>query len=108
MDSKITYYSLQLLLPNGAPSPLFVQEAKDELFFSANMRLCGLRKMAYLESADLAEKFKEACLPKILKRYGPDTTASIIKGTTYGLQKRTMDKIKKDSELVKARIGKYL
>lgn len=98
------YYCLKLSLSGQASSTLFVQQGHNELFLSAHGRLCGLNKMAHLETAEIATEFMDAYLPRLRKRYGQDVSVEIIKCTYNGQVKRTLNRINQDSELARKRI----
>jgi hypothetical protein len=47
--NTVVYYGIELVISGLAPSKLFHQQEKNELFLSANGALTGLNKMAHLE-----------------------------------------------------------
>lgn len=98
------YYSIKLVITGDAPITLFVQQEHDELFISAHGRLCGLDRMAYLDSSDLATEFMQAYLPRFKKRYGQDVSIEIIQFSYIGQGTRIKNRIKQDSELARKRI----
>lgn len=100
----LKYFSIYPCLPIRAPSSLFYQDEKNELCLSSNVRLCGMARMAHIDSRQLAEQFVEACLPTLQKRYGNETTLEIFEcmaSATDSLKER----IKVDSEIIRKRIA---
>jgi hypothetical protein len=87
-----------------APSKVLYQQEKNELFLSANGALAGLNKVAHLESRELAEQFKEAYLPRLVKRYGDDVKVKIMEFKSLGNNKRLAARISADSDLARKRI----
>ena len=98
------YYAIQLFLREDAPSALWSLQQHDELFLSSNVRLCGPDKYAHLESVELAEQFREACLPRIQKRYGVQTDIRIVEMLPFRISAYLSKRIADDSALVRARI----
>ena len=99
----VKYYSLQPVMKKSAPFNLFYHEEKGELYISANLRLCSSIKMAHIESEKLANEFAEAIMPKLQKRYGNDFDLNLVVCTTNE-NKKTIETIKKDSEIIKKRL----
>lgn len=102
--SSNTYFAIKLVITGDAPITLFAQQEHDELYISAHGRLCGLDRMAHLDSEELAKEFMEAYLPRFRKRYGQDVSINIIVCSYVGKDKRTQQRIKQDSELARKRI----
>lgn len=102
--SSNTYFAIKLVITGDAPITLFAQQEHDELFISAHGRLCGLYKMAHLDSAELAKEFMEAYLPRFRKRYGQDVSINLVQCSYVGQCKRTKERIKLDSEIARKRI----
>lgn len=98
------HYAIHLFLPEDAPSALWSLQQHDELFLSSYIRLCGLDKYARLESCELAEEFREACLNRIRKRYGTEVDIKVVEMTTFRMSPYLAKRIAEDSALVKARI----
>jgi hypothetical protein len=102
--TTIVYYSLRLVISGTAPVKLINQQERSELFLSANGALVGMSKPAHLESKELAEQFREAYLPRLVKRYGDSVTVEIIRFESIGNDKRLAAKIAADSLLARKRI----
>lgn len=102
MRMKIKYFALRPLLLGSAPANLFSQ--KDELYLSANLRLCGFNGMAHIESASLAKQFRDACMPSLCKRYG-DTFALEVTEWSSSENRRTREEIERDSALIRERLA---
>ena len=98
------YYSIKLVISGDAPVTLFAQQERNELFISAHGRLCGLNKMAHLDTSELASEFMEAYLPRFRKRYGQDVSIDIVQCSYTGQVKRTQSRIKQNSEIARKRI----
>jgi hypothetical protein len=99
---QFEYFSLRPMFSAHAPSSLFVQDQKGELYLSANLRLCGIGKEAHIESISLAERVREAVLPRLQKRYGADTDINIVRCSTT--DRKAPERMKKDSELLEERL----
>jgi len=102
--TETIYYSITLSMSRPAPSPLFQQDDKSELYLSANGALCGLNKMAHLDSPELAKEFIDIYMPRLQKRYGADVRVGIVKGTCHGYVTRISARILKDSAVARKRI----
>lgn len=87
----------------NAPTNMFYHEQKGEMYISPNLRLCSSMKMAHIESMELAEQYAEAIMPTLQKRYGNDFDLLIVECQTTE-DKRTISRIKIDSEVIKKRI----
>jgi len=98
------YYTLKPEIMKGAPKNLFYQDQKDELYISANLRLCSTLKNAHIESEKLAKEFAEAIMPKLQKRYGNDFDLRIVECSSNE-GKKLIEKIRIDSEIIKKRIA---
>jgi hypothetical protein len=101
--NEIIHYGLHVVIPN-APSNLFVQQEKGELFLTAKCRLSDVGKSACLDSPTLAEEFLSALMPRLQKRYGPEVKVEICRAVNFGTHKQLAERIKSDSSLVRARI----
>ncbi|WP_022964294.1 hypothetical protein [Halopseudomonas pelagia] len=98
----INYWIISVQLNEGKDS-LFVQQERDELFLSANVRLAGLNKVAHIESEEMAEAFLAGCTPKLNKRYGNGYTAQVVE--CRGSDTRQLrDQIYRDSVIIRARL----
>jgi hypothetical protein len=98
------YFSIKLLIPGGAPNFMSYQQQHSEVFLSANGKLCGPDKMAYLDSLELATEVVGAYMPRFNKRYGKDVKVDIIQCSYTGQAKSTLNRIKKDSDLLRKRL----
>jgi len=74
----LKYYILKAIPIGNIPEFLFSQIEKNELFLSPNVKLCGMNKVAYIAMRSLAEQFKEACMPRLQKRYGAEFELEVI------------------------------
>lgn len=74
---KHTYFILIPLLSSRAPLSLFYQDEKNQLRIGPHFRLAGLNGGAQLSSRQLAERARDALLPRFQKRYGLDTDIQI-------------------------------
>ena len=99
---KIKYFALRPLLLRSVPANLFSQ--KDEIYLSANLRLCGSNSMAYIESASLAKRFRDACMPSLRKRYGNAFALEITEWSSSE-DRQTREKIERDSALIRERLA---
>lgn len=80
----ISYYTLVPVLTGSVPSPLFVQVEKNELYVSANKRLCGPNAYAHIETRELAEQFAQLCRPLFIKRYGQGADVKVVAAQATG------------------------
>lgn len=101
--NEIIHYGFHVVIPY-APSTLFVQQEKGELFLTANCRLSDVGKAACLDSPTLAEEFSSALMPRLHKRYGPDVKVNIYRAVNFGTHKKLAERIQSDSALVRARL----
>lgn len=101
----IKYYILKVILYGKIPDFLYRQIEKNELFLSPNVKLSGIEKVAYIESTSLAEKFKEACMPRLQKRYGAEFDLNVMECEGFERNSYTKSKIAKDSEIIKKRLA---
>lgn len=98
----INYWIISVQL-NESKDSLFVQQERDELFLSANVRLAGLNKVAHIESEEMAEAFLAGCTPKLNKRYGNGYAAQVVE--CRGSDTRQLrDQIDQDSATIRARL----
>gem|GEM_PF-4478596 len=98
----INYWIISVQLNEGKAS-LFVQQDRDELFLSANVRLAGLNKVAHIESEEMAEAFLAGCKPKLNKRYSNGYVAEIVE--CRGSDSRQLrEQILQDSAIIRARL----
>lgn len=100
---QLTYYVIRPVLASGAPSPVFVPDARDELYLSPHVRLCGVMAMACLEDEALAQRFAEACAPHLQRRYGA-ATALEVSSVTGVAEKRTLRRVSRDSAIARRRL----
>ncbi|WP_243374584.1 hypothetical protein [Geotalea sp. SG265] len=104
---EILYYSIRLKLQQAAPVKVAYQQEKGELFLSADGLVAGFNRMAHLESRELAERFLEAYMPRLQKRYGADVQVEVfgwegIPGRK--LSQRELARIKSDSDMAQKRL----
>lgn len=104
---NITYFTIGIAMSGPAPAHLNYQDHKNELYLSANGALSG-PKQCQLDSKELAEKFLEAYMPRLQKRYGSDVRAEVF---TFGAQcsgalseKRVRARIDTDSRIARRRL----
>ena len=101
---RIQFYALQCLFCAYVPVNLGYQAYKNELYLSANLRLCGFRAMAHVDSAALAEQFRVACMAPLYKRYGADFDLAVVECESSE-DRWTRDKIAQDSALIQMRLA---
>jgi len=81
----------------------------DQFYISRNIRACNSWNAAYIETVELAEKFREYCLPIIKRRYGSGSHVEVVGFSTPDdserKKKKNMIKMKEDSEIVRGKIG---
>jgi hypothetical protein len=80
------------------------QLEKGNICISPNVRLAGDVKEARIENKILAQQYLERCLPIFQKRYGNSVELRIIECSTSSLCNRTLKRIQRDSDLIKARL----
>ncbi len=64
----IDYWSIAITV-NKPFDSLVIQQMRDEMWVSPNVRLAGLSGMAHIKSEDLAVCYLYACKPVFDKRY---------------------------------------
>lgn len=101
---KYNYYIIRPEISCYAPSSLHYQQEKNQLFIGPHFRLCGIGAQAYLVSRELAERTREALLPRFQKRYGNDT--DIIIEEWEATNERVLKAIERDSAIVQERLDK--
>ena len=99
----MVYYGIHLIITGECPASLFTQQAKNDLFLSPNGRLSDMDKMAHLGTKELAEKFKDAYLPRLYKRYGNDIDVRVDEWRT-GDSESNRKRIMEDSILATKRL----
>lgn len=100
---RVTYFTIEPHLPVRAPISLFIQDEKNELFLSPHVRLCGFPAMAHIESESLAQRFAEACTPRLQKRYGNETTLEVLSWEATE-DKKLLERIRRDTDLIRKRL----
>jgi hypothetical protein len=104
---KTTCYSIAVSMSKPAPVHLGYQEDKHEMYLSANGALSG-PKQCQLDTRELAEKFLEAYMPRLQKRYGADVQADVIPCETIcsgeSSLKRLKARIEADSKIARKRL----
>lgn len=98
------YFSIRVRISKIAPSAVFAQQQRDELFLSPNGRLAGFNQMAMLESQELADQFLEAYMPRLQVRYGADTQAEVCSWTVQGKTCFEEKRSKYDSTIARKRL----
>ena len=101
---RIQFYSLKCPFCAYVPVNLHCQAYKNELYLSANLRLCGDRGMAHVDSAALAEQFRAACMGPLRKRYGADFELAVVRWESSE-DRWTREKIACDSALIRRRLA---
>ncbi|PMR68278.1 hypothetical protein CR158_05440 [Halomonas heilongjiangensis] len=101
---RITYYALKPWLPVHAPSPVFEQDEKNELFIGPHVRLAGLPGMAHIDTEQLANAYAEAVRPVLQRRYGSESDVQVI-AVQAGGEKAVKDRIRRDSAIVRKRLA---
>ena len=102
--TRLTFFAVTPLLDRHAPMNLFMQEEKNELYVGPHVRLCGYSGMARIETESLAKKYAEAIAPIFQKRYANGTTLDVVSWQT-GIDKKSLLRIAKDTEIVKKRLA---
>lgn len=100
----ITFFTIEPILSGHAPMGMFIQDEKNELALSPNVRLCGIPLIAHIESEALAHQFAEACTPRLQKRYGNQTTLEVHQCEAVENPK-LLDRIKNDSDIIRKRLA---
>lgn len=95
MHNECEYFSLRPVFSTYTPISLFLHGQQDELAVGANLQLCGIEKQARIESPALAEQVRQAMLPRLQQRFGPETDLAIERHTTRDGQ--VLDGIRRDS-----------
>ena len=90
-------------LSTGLTINFSYQLEKSNVCISPNVRLAGDTKEARIETKKLALQYLERCLPIFERRYGK-VELSIMECSTSSTSKRTINRIKSDSTLIKARL----
>lgn len=98
------YFAVKVQARRNVPSTLFYQQEKGELFLGPHARLAGHPGMAHIESEALARAYAEACAPVMQKRYGNDAICRVTVCESSG-DKRLMDRIQKDSNIIRNRLA---
>jgi len=101
---KYYFYTIRPEISCYAPSSLHYQQEKNQLFIGPHFRLCGVNGAASLVSRELAERTREALLPRFQKRYGNDTDIIIEECETTN--ERFLKLIERDSAIVQERLDK--
>ena len=104
LPMRLRFYALQCPFCARVPVNLFCQAYKNELYLSANLRLCGTRGMAHVDSSALAEQFRAACMAPLRKRYGDDFDLAVVECESPA-DRWTQEKIARDSALIQARLA---
>ncbi len=103
----LTWYQVLVDVDNlsaGLTCNFHYQLEKGNICISPNVRLAGDVKEARIESKILAQQYLERCLPIFQKRYGESVELSIMECQSSCTRKSTLNRIKNDSTLIKARL----
>ena len=101
---QLTYYVIAPNALTAAPDTLHYAKHRGELFISPHVRMSGLDGAARIESRELAEQFVVAIMPRLIKRYGKDTTLNIMEvACSDGHWARK--KIAEHSEIIRKRLN---
>jgi hypothetical protein len=92
-------------LSKGLIFSFHYQLHKYALYLSPHVRLAGMTKEAHIETKELAEEFKEKCLPIKKKRYGDDTTLTVEEWSTPNVYNSLKKRIDNDTKIIKARLA---
>lgn len=104
MISRQPYFGIKLDLPGRASKVLHYQDEKGEIYLGPHVRLAGTEGMAHIESAELAERYAEACAPHLKRRYGNETRLKIVEWSATS-NKKLDSRIQNDSEIIKKRLS---
>ena len=99
---RIEYFIIEVIGGEGFSANLHCQTEKHELYISPTGRLCG-PAAAMIESHNIAERFAEALMPRMQKKYGASINLIVAKCTTMGSPnsiERSKDQIKKNTEKI--------
>lgn len=103
-DMTLRYYTVSLLVdkPNA---PLHTEQSRcGWLSLTANIRL-AINNAARLDNRELAEQLVDRCRPIFDKRYGRDRYEVAVNEQRGPNSKTQVVRIKKDSDIVRARIA---
>jgi hypothetical protein len=102
---RISYFTIVPRMTSRILSALHYQDDKSDVFLSPHVRLCGYTAMAHIDSESLAQKFAEACIPFLQKRYGKETTLSVESRWEVSENKKIIIRIQEDSEIIRKRLA---
>lgn len=104
MSRWFEFFVLRACHRSRSSSHLHALYQKDDLFVSANTKLCGPGLMAHIRSKELATEFRSAIIDRLQKRHGTDFDLEI---ETFQIteQKRLMKRIERDSQIVELRLA---
>lgn len=98
----IEYWTISVVV-HDVKSSLTLQQVREEMYLSPNVKLSGLNGMACIESEELAKDFLNGCLPILEKRYKAGYEASIQRSCA-SRNNSLIKQIELDSAVVKARL----
>lgn len=82
----------------------FYQIHKNELYVSPHVKLAGNTNVAQISDKAIAEIFLDKCLPIFKRRYGANTELVIDEWETGLLDKALLNRLTKDTQIIKLRI----
>lgn len=100
---EIEYFQIEVGGGEGFPPNLFYYTEKGELFISPAGRLCGPAAAAAIESRSISERFAEALMPRMQKKYGASIDLRVAKSSSRGHHnqiKRNQLRIKEHTEKI--------
>jgi hypothetical protein len=98
----IDYWIISITVHESKVS-LTLQQMREELFLSPNVKLSGMNGMAHIVSEELANDFLNRCRPVLDKRYkfGYEATVQKNSGSSH---KSLLNQIERDSAVIKERL----
>lgn len=104
MPGSVDFFSVLVDVPGQPVKPVAYQVAHREAYLSANVRLAGHAKMAHLRTRSVAERYADAVLPILQKRYGDSAEAIVIECNDRDSEK-VLQRIDSDTALVEWRLA---
>ncbi|MCP5197534.1 MAG: hypothetical protein H6974_12255 [Gammaproteobacteria bacterium] len=98
----LDYWAIFIEVKEFKPS-LSIQQMRDGLYLSPNVKLSGFPSMAYIESEQLAKEYLKACVPVFEKRYKHGYEAEVQKHSA-SKHKSVVSRIERDSAIIRERI----
>lgn len=105
----ISWYQIKVNDVQLSPKQMFMyytQLEKDELHISPHVKLAGFSKEARIDNIKLAKQFLDRCLPIFQKRYGSETSLTILKFSSAqaSLNDSITKRIHHDTKIIAARL----